>query len=447
MSSENVRVECTETNPVVRSVSVELDAKRVDRAFDKAYKELARTARIKGFRPGKTPRSVLERMYGPSMPEEIERALVSESLSGALEQAEVTPVSEPEIDAERPEPGKVFRYTVRVEVKPQITLPDLSALSGTMPTLGVDETEVDAELERLRERNATMVEEAEDAEAGEGHSVTLDFVGRVDGEPFEGGTGQGMDVELGSGQMIPGFEDQLMGVKAGDDRQLSVTFPEEYANAELAGKDATFDCHVVAIRRREVPELDDEFAKDLGDFDSLEALRAKVQEDFRQRRVREAEQARNQSLMSALIEASDFEVPPSIVERQLMGQMRQMHSQFQGRVPEDVLQEQMSRLREEGRDNAERRVREMLLIDAIAEAESFEVAEADVDARLAEMASAQGMEVDQLRMLAQQQGWLEAIEAELREKQAYDHLAAQASIEISDAPESAVDAEADAEAE
>jgi len=442
MSSKTLSVECSEISAVVRSVSVEIEAKRVDRAYDKAYKELAKTARIKGFRPGKTPRTVLERMYGASMPEEIERALVSESLAEAMEKAEVTPLSEPEIDAERPEPGKVFRYTVRVEVKPEITLPNLKLLSATMPPVSISDADIDGELESLQGQQAAMVEEAEDVEATEGHSVTMDFVGRVDGEPFEGGTGQGMDVELGSGQMIPGFEDQLMGAKAGDDRQLAVTFPDEYGNAELAGKDATFDCHIVAIRRREVPELDDEFAKDVGEFDSLDALREKIRGDFEQRRTQEAEQARNQSLMSALIEASDFEVPPGIVERQLMSQMRQMHSQFQGKVPDDILHEQMNRLQEDGRETAERRVREMLLIEAIAEAESLDVAAEDVDARLDEMAAAQGMEVDQLRAMAEQQGWLEAIEAELREKKAYDHLAGQATVEVREDEAASDDADA-----
>jgi trigger factor len=444
MSSENLVVECTEISPVVRSVSIEIEAKRVDAAFETAYKGLAKTAQVKGFRPGKTPRSVLERMYGASMPEEIERTLVSETLSDAMEKVEVSPISEPEIDAERPEAGKVFRYTVRVEVKPEITLPDLTTLTGSIPAILVDPGDVDKELESLRDRHASMVEEAEDAEAANGHTVSLDFVGRVGGEAFEGGTGQGMEVELGGGQMIPGFEEQLLGVKAGDDRQLAVTFPEDYGNAELAGQDATFDCHVVTIKRREVPELDDEFAKDVGEFDDLAALRASVTDDIEKRRAEQAEQTRNESLMTALIEASDFEVPPGIIERQLMNQMRQMHSQFQGKVPDDILHEQMSRMQEEGRENAERSVRQMLLIEAIGEAASIEVGEAEIDARLEEMAGAQGMEVAQLREMAQQQGWLDSIEAELTEKAAYAHLAEHATIEISEVEAAADEAEGEA---
>lgn len=428
MSNENLIVECAEISPVVRSISVEIEAKRVDSAFNTAYAGLAKTARVKGFRPGKTPRGVLERMYGSSMPEEIERVLVSETISEALDKATVTPVSEPDIDAERPEPGKVFRYTVRVEVKPEITLPDLGTLSGSMPAVSVDPTAIDAELESLRDRHASLVEEPEEVEAANGHTVTLDFVGRVGGEAFQGGTGQGMEVELGKGQMIPGFEEQLLGVKAGDDRQLAVTFPAEYGNAELAGQDATFDCHVVAVRRRERPELDDEFAKDVGDFETLDALRASILADLEKQQAEQAERARNQSLMSALVAATDFEVPPGIVERQLANQMRQMHSQFQGRVPDEVLHEQLNRMREDGRENAELRVREMLLIEAIGEAAGVDVDDAAIDARLEEMAGAQGMDAGQLRQMAQQQGWLDAIEAELREKAAYAHLAAQATV-------------------
>ena len=427
-SAKDIRVECAETSPVIRTLTVEVDPARVDRAFDRAYGDLRKSVRVKGFRPGKVPRSVLERMYGAGMPDEIERVLVSETLAAAIEQAEVMPVSEPDIDAEAPQPGTAFRYTARVEVKPEITLPDLSGLEGTRPLVEVTDADVDAELEQIRERNAALVEESEDTEAADGHTVTIDFVGRIDGETFQGGTAQGVDLQLGSGTMVPGFEDQLIGTKAGDDRQVTVTFPDDYGPEELNGKEAVFDCHVVAVKRREVPDLDDELAKDVGDFDSLEALRERIASDARKQREAQSERALNQSLIDSLVALSDFEVPPGIVERQLQGQMRSMHDQFHGRVPDDMLHEQLRRMQEDGRPMAEKRVREALLLEKIVSEQELSAGEEEVEERLGEMADAQGMELDQLRTMAAQQGWLQAIEHELVEKKAYGWLAEQATI-------------------
>ncbi|MBW2384746.1 MAG: trigger factor [Deltaproteobacteria bacterium] len=441
-AGSELTVECTEMGPVIRRLSVEVDPVRVDKAFERAYRDLAKTARIKGFRPGKVPRSVLQRMYGASLPDEIERMLVSETLTEAIEKAEVVPVSEPDIEADRPEAGSVFRYTAQIEVKPEIELPDLSALSGQSPRVSVEDDEIEAELERMRERNAPWVEEPEETVAANGHTLMLDFVGCVDGETFQGGSAKGVDLQLGTGTMVPGFEEQLLGVRSGEDRQIEITFPDDYGSDELNGKDAVFDCHILAVKRREVPALDDEFAKDLGDFETLEDLRARIRDDLTGRRDESAKQALQRSLIDALIEASSFEVPPGVIDRQLQSQLRSMHSQYQGRVPDEVLQEQLGRMQEEGRPAAERRVREAFLFDAIAEAESIEVGEADVGVRLGEMAEAQGVDVEKLRGMAQQQGWLHAVEQELRDQKVFELLVSRARVEEVEADEEAEATEA-----
>ena len=425
---EDVRVECTETSSVLRSIRVKVDADRVRKAFDSAYGELGKTANLKGFRRGKVPRSVLERVYGSTMPDQIERVLVSETLAGAIETADVRPVSEPDIDAERPAQGSDFCYTAHVEVKPEIELPDLGQVEGRKPIVLVGDDEVDAELEKLRANATKFVEEPEAAVAVEGHSLTLNFVGRIDGEVFQGGSAEGVDLELGTGAMIPGFEDQLLGAKAGEERQIEVTFPEDYGPEELNGKAAVFDCDVVAIRRKELPDLDDEFAKDLGDCDSLEALRAKLRDDLETTRNKSAAYALSRSLMESLVGLCAFEVPPGVVQGQLESQLRSMHQQFQGRVPEDVLQEQLRRMQEEGRPMAEQRVRELLLVDAIATEQGMDVSPEEVDERLAEMAGAQQMDAEQMRKLAEAQGWLAAVEQEVRERKVHGYLAEQGKI-------------------
>ena len=427
-ASKDIRVECSETSSVLRSISVEVDVARVGKAFDSAYGELRKSAQIKGFRRGKVPRSVLERIYGASIPDQIERVLVSETLAAAIETAEVKPVSEPDIDAQRPEQGSSFHYTAHVEVKPEIDLPDLGQVEGRRPLVFVGDDEVQAQLERLRENATQLQEEPEETEAAEGHSLTLNFVGRIDGEAFEGGSGDGVELELGSGSMIPGFEDQLLGAKAGESRQIEVTFPEDYGREGLNGKQAVFDCDVVAVRRKELPELDDEFAKDLGDCDSLEELQARIRADLEKTRDASSERALDRSLMDSLLALCEFEVPPGVVQGQLQSQMQSMHQQFHGQVPDEVLHEQLRRMQEEGHPMAEQRVREMLLIDAIATDQAMEIAPEEIDARLAEMGEAQSMPADQMRAMGEKQGWLPAIEQELRERKVYGYLAEQGSV-------------------
>jgi len=427
-ASQEIQVECEETSPVLRKLSVEVDVARVGRAFEAAYAELRKTARVRGFRPGRVPRKVLEQMYGAQMPDQVERTLVSETLGAAIERAEVSPISEPDIEAQRPEEGQAFRYAIRVEVKPEIELPDLEQLVGHRPVVHVTESEVAAEVEQMRERQAQWVEEPEGTESADGHSLVLDFVGRIDGETFQGGSAEGAELQLGSGTMVPGFEDQLVGVRAGEERQVEVTFPDDYGSADISGKEAVFDCKVSTVRRREKPELDDEFAKDLGEFETLEALRAQIKDDLEARRVAQADQALDQSLMESLLGLCDFEVPPGVVDRQLQSQMQSLYQQFQGRMPDEMIQQQLRRMQEEGRPAAERRVQEILVMEAIASAQEIEVGSEEVDDRLHEMADSQGMQVSELRKMAEQQGWFPAIEAELRDKKVYALLAESADI-------------------
>ncbi len=427
--AREVQVETEVVSPVVREMRVEVDAKRVRKGFDRAYRDLAKGAQVRGFRRGKVPRSVLEKMYGASVSEEIERQLVAETLADAVELAELVPVSEPAIEADTPVLGEAFRYRARIEVKPEIDLPELAGLPGRKPPIEVTDDEVDQELERLRERNASLVEEPEATPAAEGHTLKTDFVGRIDGEAFEGGTGRDVEIEIGSGRMIPGFEEQLVGAVAGDDVEVSVAFPEDYHAENLRGKPAVFSVHVASVQRREVPELDDEFAKDVGDFETLDDLRTRIRSDLHANREEQAKNVLHRSLMDALIERTEFEVPPGLVERQLQQQAANLHRQFQGQLPEDMLRAQIERMREDGREAAERRVREGLLLDAVSRAQELEASDAEVDARLDEMAEARGMDPTQLREAARQQDFFDAIRGELVEQKALEYLVAGAKVE------------------
>lgn len=424
-----LRIDTQEISPVVREVAVEVAAKRVDAAFGKVVRQLARTARVKGFRPGKVPAAVIKQIYGGSLGEEIERSLVAETLQDAIERAELQPVVEPQIEAEPPVEGKAFRYKARIEVKPAIELPELSALSGSRPKVEVGEDRILTELEGLREHHAAWIEEPEETEATNGHQVSIDFVGTVDGVAFEGGRAEGVELELGSGRMIPGFEDQLLGARSGEQRELQVTFPDDYGNAELAGKAAVFATTVTAIKRRELPELDDDFAKDIGDFETLDEVRDKIREGLEAQQRQSSDEALHRSLLDDLVTRTSFEVPPTLVERQLEHRVQQFEQQLKGRVPDTDLNARVAQLREEGWDDARRRVQEALLLESVAREAGLEASDEEIDARLEEMATAQGMDAKVVRDMAAAQGWRTAIGAEVVDRKALEHLIEHATIE------------------
>ncbi|MEE8580071.1 MAG: trigger factor, partial [Myxococcota bacterium] len=390
--SEEVRVEIVESGPVQRTLQVEVEAVRVRKAFDRAYRRLGRSAQVRGFRRGKVPRSVLEKLYGASVAEDLERLLVAETLPDAIELAQVAPIGEPEIEGEKPLVDRSFRYTARIEIKPTIELPELTGLPATLPQVGVSDEDVERELAGLRDRNAPLLEEPEGTPAAEGHHVEVDFQGRIDGKPFEGGSGKDVVIEIGANKMIPGFEEQLVGAKSGEEREVRVQFRDDYQSEALRGKEALFTVQLKTLRRKQLPDLDDEFAKDLGPFEALEDLRERIRTDLLAARQREAQAALHRSLLDVLIERTSFEVPPGLVERRLRSQLASMSRQFEGRVPPEALRAQLLRIEEEGRPAAERRVRESLLLEAVAASQAIEASDDDVDARLAQMAEEQGID-------------------------------------------------------
>jgi len=427
--SHEVRIEAREEGPVARRLEVTVAPGRVRRAFERAYRDLARGARVKGFRPGKVPRSVLERLYGASVAEQLEEALVAETLPGALEEQGLVPVAEPAVEAPRPVDGAEFRYSVRIEVRPAIALPDTRGLPARRPRVEVRPEEVEGELEALRQRNAPLVEEPEGTRAARGHVLVIDFDGSVDGAPFEGGSGKGVEVELGAGRFLPDFEGQLEGASAGEDREVRVDFPADYASPQLAGRQAVFRVHASELKRRAVPALDDEFAKDVGDFAGLEALRERIRADLLAMRERAARAELERSLVDALIERTAFEVPPGMVQRELSRQLHSARHRLEGHVEEAALHEQLARWQEEWRPRAERDVRAALLLEALAEREAIAIEPAEVEARIEQMARERGTTVARLRR-GLHEGTLEAgVRVELRDQRVLARLAEQAKVE------------------
>ena len=418
-----------EAGATSRRVVVTVAAAAVDAAYDRAYADLARGARVKGFRKGKVPRSVLKQLYGPSLGEDLERVLVGGTLQAALERTGVEAVSPPSIDAETPRQGAPFQYTALVDVRPAIELPELEGLPGTRPVELVGDEDVERELEALRQRNAVIVEEAEGTAAENGHILSVDYVGRIDGEVFEGGSARDVDLELGSGRFIPGFEEQLLGACAEEDRELRVTFPENY-DPSLAGREAVFQVHVAAVKRREVPALDDDFARDLGEFDTLDALRDQVHTDLREAQEQRADTALRRSVVTSLLERCTFDVPPAAVDQQLEARLRQAaQDMLRSGIPEETLAPQIEQWRSEWRPAAESEVRERWVLDAVAEGRELEVSEEEVGERVEQLASGQGLTPEALREHVDLAALERSLQTDLRREKALDFIVATAKVE------------------
>lgn len=429
-SSDDLRVETSEDGPVARRLEVGVPATRVDAAFARAYRALGRNARVRGFRPGKAPLTVLRKMYGPAVAEDVERELVGDTIATALERASLQPVAQPQVESDVPVEGSDFQYRARVEIKPTIALCELRGLPAQRPPSAVAEDEVDAELEKLRERHAQLVEEPEGVVAANGHYLSMDFEGRIEGVAFEGGTAKDVTVEIGGGQLIPGFDEQLLGATAGEERSVRVRFPDDYGQPDLAGKDAEFAVRVTLLRRREVPALDDEFARDLGDFENLEQVRAKLRESMESARARNAKATLRRSVLDALIERVPFEVPPGLIEERLRRRLHSASHDLEHRgVGRAAIDRQMAHFEQEWRPLVEREIREEWLLEAIAEAESIAADDGEVEARFEQIAQEQGGDVAKLRKAYREAGLVEAIRAQVVEDKAVEFLLREAKVE------------------
>lgn len=429
-----IRATAEEAGPVARLLAVEVPAERVRRAFDAAYRELARRVQVKGFRPGKTPRSVLERMYGHAVAEDVERVLVSETLPEAVEQVGVVPVAEPEIQTKPLQPDAAFSYTARVEVKPSVPLPDLGGLTAQRPPTGVDEAEIARELEALRLRRAPLVDEPPGTPIADGHFVTLDSVGRIDGKVFAGGSAQGASLRVGSGLYPEGFEAGLIGLCAGEDREITARIPEDESWGEASGREAVFAVHVVAVKRRDLPALDDAFARDLGGFESLEALRERIRDDLRAAKEREARGALRTALLDQLLARAEFALPPGLVQRRLAARLDMAHRELEGAMPHEELHRRLDAWRDEWRPSVERELREELLLEAIGEAHGLQPDDEAVSARIDEIAREQGVDARRLHKSYEEREMRPALAAALLRERALDLVIGRAKIE--DAPES-----------
>jgi trigger factor len=417
----NVNVE--ETGPVERRLHIEIPTTEVDAAFASFFREMGRSSHIKGFRPGKAPRDVLEKYFGERAAHDVLERLVGESLGKAIDEAELDVLGEPRLQpGEPPKQGAPYRYDAEVDIRPAIEIQKVRGLEVKRPALPVPEQDpVEAHLEEARQRQAQLVEEASGTAVARGNVAILDYVGKIDGKPFAGSTAREAQVEVGAGRTFGGFEDQLVGMQVGEERQFDVAMPEDHADESLRGKTVHFEVKLVALKRRELPELDDEFAKDVSSFATLAELREDLNRRVGEGRAADQKRLERGAVVEALLAANPFPIPTHLVESQVRARIGRMLGQFgNARVSRDGLTQLVERWSQELRPQVESEIRLALLAPVIAKAESIEVSDADVDQQLTQIAEANGRKFAELKREYRERGLLDALRAGILEQKAVE---------------------------
>ena len=378
----SLQVEKMEKN--MAKLTIEVAAEDLEKAMQNAYQKAKGRISIPGFRKGKAPRKMIEQMYGKGIfLEDAANALIPEHYSKALAECDLEIVSQPKIDVTQVEPGKPFIFTAEVATKPEVTLGDYKGLEVPKSETEVTDEEVEAELKKEQEKNSRTIS-VEDRAAQLNDIVTIDFEGSVDGVPFDGGQATEYPLTLGSNTFIPGFEEQLVGAKVGDDVDVKVTFPEEYQAKELAGKEAIFKCAVKKIEAKELPELDDDFAKDVSEFDTLAEYKEHVKTNLEDKKANEAKRAKEDAAVDKAIENAQMDIP----EAMLMTQCRQMLDDFSRRMQSQGLSMDQyfqftgmtaDKMMEDMKPQALKRIQTRLVLEKVAEVENIQPTEEEVN--------------------------------------------------------------------
>ncbi len=398
----SLQVEKMEKN--MAKLTIEVAAEDLEKAMQNAYQKAKGRISIPGFRKGKAPRKMIEQMYGKGVfLEDAVNALIPEHYSKALAECELEIVSQPTIDITQAEPGKALIFTAEVAVKPEVTLGDYKGVEVPKTEITVTDEDVEAELKKEQEKNSRTIS-VEDRAAQLNDIVTIDFEGSVDGVPFDGGQATEYPLTLGSNTFIPGFEEQLVGAKVGDDVDVKVTFPEEYQAKELAGKEAIFKCAVKKIEAKELPELDDDFAKDVSEFDTLAEYKEHVKTNLEDKKADEAKRAKEDAAVDKAIENAQMDIP----EAMLMTQCRQMLDDFSRRMQSQGLSMDQyfqftgmtaDKMMEDMKPQALKRIQTRLVLEKVAEVENIQPTEEEVNEEISKMAEAYKMEADKLKEL------------------------------------------------
>lgn len=413
-----------EGNEGVLTVTVEAD--EFDKALDEAFKKVSKEVSVPGFRKGKIPRQMFEKRFGvESLYQDALDIVLSPNYAKAVQEEDINPVDQPEIDIVEMEKGKDLVFTAKVTVEPEVELGEYKGLEVEEMSTEVTDDDVDHEIGHLLESHTEMVVKDEGEAIENGDTVNLDFDGYVDGEQFEGGKAEGYDLEIGSGSFIEGFEEQLVGLKVDDEKDVEVTFPEEYHAENLAGKPATFKVKINSIKVKETPELDDELVKELDQgVETVDELKEKVQKDLKESKEQQADAQLKEELVTKASDNAEIDVPEAMVKTETDRMLQEFEQRLSQQGINLEMYQQLSgqdeeALREQMKDDAEKRVRTNLTLRQIAADENIEVTESDIDEELEKMSEQFGIKVEDIKSTL---GDLSMLEGDLKVQKALDVL-------------------------
>ena len=403
----SLQVEKLEKN--MAKLTIEVSAEELETAIEAAYHKNKGSISVPGFRKGKVPRAMIEKMYGAGVfLEDAANSLIPTAYEKVLDECTEEIVSQPAIDVEQLEPGKPFVFTAEVALKPEVTLGKYKGVSVDKLVVEVAEEEILAELEKQREQNARTIS-VTDRAVKDGDATVINFEGFVDGVAFEGGKGENYTLVIGSGSFIPGFEEQLIGVSLNQDVDVNVTFPEDYQSEDLAGKEAVFKCSVLEIKEKEMPELDDEFASEVSEFDTLVEYKADMKAKLLEKKEKDAKNAKEMAVLDAIIEDSRMEIPDAMIlttQRQMVDEFAQriqmqglsieQYFQFTGLTKEAML--------DQVKPQAEQRIKSRLVLESVVNAEKIESSEEDFEKEVEKMASMYQMEAEKVKEMIGEAG-------------------------------------------
>lgn len=411
-------------------LTIEVNADQVDTALDQAFKKVVAKVNVPGFRKGKIPRKMFEARFGvESLYQDALDILLPQAYGQAVNETGIEPVDRPEVEVEQMGKGQDLVFKATVTVKPEVKLGDYKNLTIEPKEFAVTEEEVDAELKRMQERHAELVT-VEEGSAQNGDSVVIDFEGFQDGVPFEGGKAENYSLELGSGTFIAGFEEQIIGMELGDEKEINVTFPEEYHSPALAGKTALFKVKLHAIKRKNLPALDDEFAKDVSEFDTFEELKADTKKKLEEKAANDKDTYIREQLVIKASENAEIDIPNVMIEQELDQMVNEFAQRLQMQGMDIDLYYQFSgmdesALRDQLRADATARVRTSLTLEAISKAEGIKATEEDIAAELEKLAGMYGRPADELSKIFAAQDGLAGLYRDVETRKTVDLLVAE----------------------
>ena len=392
------------------TLTIEVEAAEVNKAVDQACKRLANRVSIPGFRKGKAPRMIVERHVGKdAVLQEAFDIVAPKALSKAFDEQKIDPVTRPSVDIETLEEGKDLVFKATVTPRPAVKLGDYKGLNVPKNEVSITDEDVEKQLKTFQDRQGKLVDAPEGAEVKDGDFTTLDFKGFVDGEAFDGGEGKDYPLQIGSNSFIPGFEDQLVGAKIGEERDVNVKFPEEYHAKELAGKDATFKCTIRSIKTKELPAIDDELAKKVSKFETLDELKADIRKNLEENAERTAENDQKSAAIEMATNNITVDIPAVMIDNRVTAMIQEMAMRLeqQGMKLEQYLRyagTDIAKLREQYRETAEKNVKTDLMLEEVAKAEDIKVEAKDLDEEVAAMAAAYGATPQQVQKIIKEQG-------------------------------------------